>query len=206
MCLGRRRRGGGRRKGERKTRLGEQRRENSAVGLSSIRSGLWSLSLGCQVVITSPVAKEISDDTVLTELLDEGWYILLEERFYKRNKLVLALIYGLLGLAKQGPTLSELGQILVNVRCHTFGIRSRREGLKRGGAIVDIYAVLLHALSGLKALALLAGDNTIAKLQHILEPKAVFPAPPYVVPPNRDSCLGRDGVSVNGTYTQTKTM
>lgn len=121
-------------------------------------------------MITSPVAEEISDDTVLTELLNEGRYILLEERFYERNKLVLALIYGVLGLAKQGATFSELGQILVNVRCHTFGIWSRREGLKRGGAIMHIYAVFLHALSGLETLALLAGDNTIAKLQHILEP------------------------------------
>jgi hypothetical protein len=173
-----------------------------------IAPGLWSLCLflARQVVIASPVAKEISDDTVLTELLDEGRHVLLEERFYKREKLILALIYGLLGLTKQGPTFSELGQILVNVRCHTFGIGSRREGLKRGGAIVHIYAVLLHTLSGLEALALLAGDKTIAKLQHVLEPKTVFPASPYVVPPDRNSCPGRFGISMNGAYSKTKTM
>lgn len=151
-------------------------------------------------MITSPVAKEISDDTVLTELLDEGRYILLEERFYERNKLRLALIYGLLVLAKHDPTFSEPGQILVNVHCHTFGIGSRREGLERGGAIMDIDAVLLHALSGLEALALLAGDNSVANLQHVLEPETVFPASPNVVLRHSNSCPGRGEISVNGSY------
>jgi hypothetical protein len=46
---------------------------------------------------------------------------------------------------------------------------------------VDIDAVLLHALSCLKTLSLLTGDNPVAKLEQILEPKAVIPGSPYLV-------------------------
>jgi hypothetical protein len=69
----------------------------------------------------------------------------------------------------------------VNALCHRLRIRPRWEGFEGSGSIVDVNAVLLHALSCLKTLSLLTGDNPVSKLQQILEPKAVVPGSPYLV-------------------------
>ena len=65
--------------------------------------------------------------------------------------------------------------------CHRFRVGPRREGLKGRGAIVDVHPVLLDAFSCLKTMSFLTGDDPVAMLQHILEPKAVVPGSPYVV-------------------------
>jgi hypothetical protein len=83
-----------------------------------------------KIIIASPVAKKIPDDTVLPEVIDKRRYIVCEECFDESTKLFLALVYGCLTNAKKRPTLSELGQILMKVLGHRFRIRSGRKGLE----------------------------------------------------------------------------
>jgi hypothetical protein len=90
----------------------------------------------------------------------------LKECTDKGTELFLALIHRCLGSsAKQGSSFRELGKIFVNVLRHGLGIGPRRERFKRRGAIVDVHAVLLNALSCSKTLSLLTGQNAIAILQ-----------------------------------------
>jgi hypothetical protein len=118
------------------------------------------------------------------------------------NKFFLALVYGCLGGAKEGPAFSELGEILVNVLCHRLRIRPRGEGFEGRSTIVDVHAVLLNALSCFKTEPLFAGNNTIAMLQNILKPEAVVPTSPYFVLRNGRPGNGRDAVTKNWIYSQ----
>jgi len=89
---------------------------------------------------------------------------------------------------------------LVNGLRHRFRIRARRERFEGGGAIMNVYAILLDAFSCLKTLSFLTGNNAIAKLQHILEPKAVVPGSPYVVFSDGTPRKCRDAISENRIY------
>ena len=120
---------------------------------------------GRKIMIALPVAKKVPDSTVLPKLLDEHRYVVLKVRLEKSTNLLLALIHRCLVGAEEGPTFGELGQILVDVLRHGPRVRPGRKGLKRGGTIVQIHAVLLDALSCSKTLTLLKGRHLIAILQ-----------------------------------------
>ena len=124
-------------------------------------------------------------------------------------KFQMSLVDSRLTGTEDGPFLSQLRNMTVDVLRYGVRIRTGRERLERRGVVaVMINTVLLDALARNKTIAFLSRHAGILDLEAFLEIQTVFPLSPDVVSDvvSAAACRDRGHVVLDGTYAKAKAI
>lgn len=78
------------------------------------------------ILVASPIAKEVPNNPVISQLLHKGWDVLFEEGLDKSREFLAALLDGGLTSFEDCALLREFGKDLVHILRDVVGIRSGR--------------------------------------------------------------------------------
>lgn len=133
------------------------------------------------MIIPSPVAKKVCDDSIGSELDQQGWYSIAEKSFDESLHLSVALVECCLTGAKHCALLGQFGDIVMHVLGDGLRIWPGRQRLERSRHALLVEPILFNAFSGHKTLSLQSGKPAIFVFNDLLKPQTILPTTPDLV-------------------------
>lgn len=140
-----------------------------------------SLLLLGEIEIPSPNGKEISHDARISEFVDQGGNIVLEESLDHSPKLGGSLFDGGMASTEYGALFGEHWNVLVNITSYRVRVWAGRKRFPRRRLVLLVEAFFSDALSTEEALPFASCHTTVLELKISLEPQAIIPATPNFV-------------------------